>query len=195
MQMMLRFLEEPVLSVPSAALQPKSMSSASMHPVLRLKPNETPSTSTSYEKQRISDLPGDEATELHPIDLPISSRRMVSPAAPSGLSVQNEKGNDGSIQIRARKQKQWWKELLTAVGLTMWVMAGAVLIAKVIGVPNLGVGTVAYNMSHSAGISEEDSDHHPYCNDTFTLKVPVTKSSDFSLLWNDLLAICETWCR
>ncbi|CAK9866522.1 unnamed protein product [Sphagnum jensenii] len=161
LKMMLRFLEEPVLCVPSAALQPKSMSSASMHPVLRLKPNETPSTSTPYEKQSISDLPGDEATELHPIDLPISSRQMVSPAAPSGLSVQNEKGNDGSVQIRARKQKQWWKELLTAVGFTMWVMAGAVLIAKVIGVPNLGVGTVAYNMSHSAGISEEDSDHHP----------------------------------
>jgi len=57
--------------------------------------------------------------------------------------------------------RSWWKELLTAVGFTMWVMAGAVLIAKVIGVPNLGVGTVAYNMSHSAGISEEDSDHHP----------------------------------
>jgi len=163
-----------------------------MHPVLRLKPNETPSTSMSYEKQSIIDLPGDEATELHPIDLPISSRRTVSPAAPSGLSVQNEKGNDRSVQIQARKQKQWWKELLTAVGFTMWVMAGAVLIAKVIGVPNLGVGTVAYNMSHSAGISEEDSDHHPYYNDTFTLKVPVTKSSDFSWLWNDLLAICET---
>lgn len=45
-----------------------------------------------------------------------------------------------------KKRKQWWRELLAAFGLTVWVITGAVLVAKAIGVPNLGVSNnVAYN--------------------------------------------------
>ena len=46
-----------------------------------------------------------------------------------------------------KKKKQWWREILAAFGLTVWVITGAVLVAKAIGVPNLGVSSnnVAYN--------------------------------------------------
>ncbi|KAG0607854.1 hypothetical protein M758_8G060200 [Ceratodon purpureus] len=55
----------------------------------------------------------------------------------------------------SRKRKQWWRELLKALGLTVWVITGAVLVAKVIGVPNLEVGqNVAY--SGFWGRSEDD---------------------------------------
>ena len=56
-----------------------------------------------------------------------------------------------------KKQKQWWRELLTALGLTVWVLAGAALVAKVIGVPNLGVTNIAHNKSWGSSDDESNS--------------------------------------
>jgi hypothetical protein len=58
-----------------------------------------------------------------------------------------------------KKRKIWWKELLAAFGLTVWVITGAVLVAKAIGVPNLGVSNnVAYNHGFWGRRSSDDEE-------------------------------------
>lgn len=65
--------------------------------------------------------------------------------------------NRKSTHGGTKKQKQWWRELLTALGLTVWVLAGAALVAKVIGVPNLGVTNIAHNKSWGSSDDESNS--------------------------------------
>nr|PNR30665.1 hypothetical protein PHYPA_026981 [Physcomitrium patens] len=54
-----------------------------------------------------------------------------------------------------KKRKQWWRELLAAFGLTVWVLTGAVLVAKAIGVPNLGVSN---NLAYSGCWGRSDDE-------------------------------------
>ena len=73
-------------------------------------------------------------------------------------SSEKEEGDDAisSWTHDPRKRKQWWRELLKALGMTVWVITGAVLVAKVIGAPNLGV---SQNVAYSGfwGRSEDNS--------------------------------------
>lgn len=70
----------------------------------------------------------------------------ASEKPPSEKEDENEEPISMWTHACIKKRKQWWKEILAAFGLTVWVITGAVLVAKAIGVPNLGVSNnVAYN--------------------------------------------------
>jgi len=70
----------------------------------------------------------------------------ASEKSPSEKEDENEEPISVWSHGSPPKRKQWWKEILAAFGLTVWVITGAVLVAKAIGVPNLGVSNnVAYN--------------------------------------------------
>ena len=88
---------------------------------------------------------------------------MSSEAQPASGKDSDDADNSGPNYNRksthggSKKQKQWWRELLTALGLTVWVLAGAALVAKVIGVPNLGVTNIAHNKSWGSSDDESNS--------------------------------------
>lgn len=120
-------------------------------------------TVTSEMKRSLVDPSCDEGFGIS-IHQRNADRELLSTADVCNLENEDGEGNNGSgpidngSRIGPKKQKQWWRELLTALGLTVWVIAGAVFVAKVIGVPNLGVTNVAYN---GWGRSEDDDNEPP----------------------------------
>jgi hypothetical protein len=127
-----------------------------MHPVMMTRSNSAMSEMeyrkpSDYEQteNRIDHLKGD-------MELPQAAEKDHSPEANKDVCVsevplsKKEEESDDAVSTRthgdSRKRRQWWRELLKALGMTVWVITGAMLVAKVIGVLNLGVGqNVAYS--------------------------------------------------
>jgi hypothetical protein len=144
-----------------------------MHPVMMMRSNSAMSemehrkpSGDEQAENRIDHLKGD-------MELAQTAEKDHSPEADKDLCVsevplsKKDEESDDAVSTwthgDSRKRRQWWRELLKALGMTVWVITGAVLVAKVIGVPNLGV---RHNVAYSGfwGRSEDDKTKGSGCS-------------------------------
>jgi hypothetical protein len=144
-----------------------------MHPVMMMRSNSAMSemehrkpSGDEQAENRIDHLKGD-------MELAQTAEKDHSPEADKDLCVsevplsKKDEESDDAVSTwthgDSRKRRQWWRELLKALGMTVWVITGAMLVAKVIGVPNLGV---RHNVAYSGfwGRSEDDKTKGSGCS-------------------------------
>lgn len=76
----------------------------------------------------------------------------------------------------SKAKKQWWKELLAAFGLAVWLITGAVLAAKALGVPNL---LVSQNVAYSGFWGRPEDDQTKSSNQGAQTEILELSSSNF----------------